>query len=589
MVHRAFAHTVEIPYAQFLPLPPGITSATAWSVSADGLTIVGTGHGLDAAVRIIRWTNAFPPEFAYSAETVLTLPIGGSVTTLDVNADGAVIVGSVAGIVGEWNQAMRWTSADGMQMLGTLPGDVSSWAAAVSADGSVIAGTSGDLDVHRPFRWTLSTGMIEIDGWSEACSWWRTIGMDAVGSRILAGVHCGAVSSDTARIWTAEEGWQESGPFPFAVWSTCSGLSGDGSTLAGQVTDASGTRAFVERPESPAVRLPLPEGMHSGFAGAVNGSGSVVFGSSSGPSGSVDLRWLLAEGGSYEAMPLGPTGTASTLFTAASASGAVAVGRRWDIGLGWRAVRWRDGLGLDDLGTLSGTWSYAEGVSGHGSIIVGTSDADSGSGRAFRWSQASGMEALPPDDGTGSWATAISADGSAIAGQVTIPPDFNHFGCMWRSNEPPLLLELPSDGYATRPRATSATGTVVAGSRVDWMGTHKATFWSAATGAADLGTYLAAQGLDMADWTLEEIVAVSHDGSTLAGNGTWRNLPRAWIVTGLPAQDAWQPADFNGDGVVNAVDLLHLLASWGADGADLDGDGTTSAVDLLHLLAAWSG
>jgi hypothetical protein len=50
------------------------------------------------------------------------------------------------------------------------------------------------------------------------------------------------------------------------------------------------------------------------------------------------------------------------------------------------------------------------------------------------------------------------------------------------------------------------------------------------------------------------------------------------------------PADLDGDGAVDAVDLAALLSAWGPCGgcrADLDGDGTVSASDLAALLAAW--
>ena len=49
------------------------------------------------------------------------------------------------------------------------------------------------------------------------------------------------------------------------------------------------------------------------------------------------------------------------------------------------------------------------------------------------------------------------------------------------------------------------------------------------------------------------------------------------------------PADLNGDGLVNGVDLTILLGQWGSAGsADIDGDGIVSATDLTNLLAQWS-
>ncbi len=49
------------------------------------------------------------------------------------------------------------------------------------------------------------------------------------------------------------------------------------------------------------------------------------------------------------------------------------------------------------------------------------------------------------------------------------------------------------------------------------------------------------------------------------------------------------PADLNGDGVVNGADLAAMLAQWGGAGsADLDGDGVVNGVDLAQLLASWT-
>jgi hypothetical protein len=49
------------------------------------------------------------------------------------------------------------------------------------------------------------------------------------------------------------------------------------------------------------------------------------------------------------------------------------------------------------------------------------------------------------------------------------------------------------------------------------------------------------------------------------------------------------PADLNGDGVVNAADLSALLGNWGGTGVgDINGDGAVGAADLAALLGAWT-
>jgi hypothetical protein len=60
---------------------------------------------------------------------------------------------------------------------------------------------------------------------------------------------------------------------------------------------------------------------------------------------------------------------------------------------------------------------------------------------------------------------------------------------------------------------------------------------------------------------------------------------RTYVEGGTPGN----PADLNGDGVVNGADLGAMLASWGQPGpADLDGSGTVDGADLGALLAAWT-
>ena len=48
------------------------------------------------------------------------------------------------------------------------------------------------------------------------------------------------------------------------------------------------------------------------------------------------------------------------------------------------------------------------------------------------------------------------------------------------------------------------------------------------------------------------------------------------------------PADVTGDGIVDVLDLLDVLAGWGGSGpADVNGDGIVDVLDLLDVLGAW--
>ena len=49
------------------------------------------------------------------------------------------------------------------------------------------------------------------------------------------------------------------------------------------------------------------------------------------------------------------------------------------------------------------------------------------------------------------------------------------------------------------------------------------------------------------------------------------------------------PEDVNGDDVVNVLDLLAVIAAWGAGGGpeDVNNDGTVDVLDLLAVIAAW--
>ncbi len=59
-------------------------------------------------------------------------------------------------------------------------------------------------------------------------------------------------------------------------------------------------------------------------------------------------------------------------------------------------------------------------------------------------------------------------------------------------------------------------------------------------------------------------------------------------ITPLVVQN---PADINGDGKVDGIDLGRILGAWGstAGGGDVNGDGVTDGQDLAIILGSWTG
>ncbi len=65
-------------------------------------------------------------------------------------------------------------------------------------------------------------------------------------------------------------------------------------------------------------------------------------------------------------------------------------------------------------------------------------------------------------------------------------------------------------------------------------------------------------------------------------------VPFGFAATLAMTVEIVNPADLNGDGVVDATDLATLLAQWGTAGAaDLDNNGVVDATDLATMLANW--
>jgi uncharacterized membrane protein len=323
--------------------------------------------------------------------------------------------------------------------LGDLPsGDVNSVASGVSADGSVVVGTSGS----EAFRWSSSMGMVGLGGNSTAAD------VSADGSVIV-----GTWGSQAFR-WTHSDGLVGLGDFPAGDFRSFGhAVSDDGLVVVGRGTSVicspgSGRCGSILR----GFRWTEDSGMQISSISTptdVSGDGSVIVGGGA--------RWTLD--GGIDILGDLTGGSLNSFAWGVSADGSIVVGQG---NPGAEAFRWTESSGMVGLGILPGfNASLAQAVSADGSLVVGYSGDDSlTSGQAFLWNEAHGMRSLRDvlvnDHGLGAslagWtltsANDISADGRFIVGsginpsgnteawlaelasQSTFSGDFNHDGAV---------------------------------------------------------------------------------------------------------------------------------------------------------------
>jgi probable HAF family extracellular repeat protein len=232
------------------------------------------------------------------------------------------------------------------------------------------------------------------------------------------------------------------------------------------------------------------------------------------PSLAQQLIWLGTLGGDW-----------STAY-GVSANGSVVVGRARNAAGQWRAFRWTEARGMQDLGTLGGDQSWALGVSADGSVVVGWAENAAGHERAFRWTEARGMQDLGTlPGGDGSAATGVSADGSVVVGSAqNAAGQWRAF--RWTAARGMQDLGTLPGGCCSSAWGVSADGSVVVGVAANAAGQWRAFRWTAARGMRGLGTL----GGDYS-WA----TGVSADGSVMVGwadNAAGRSRAFRWTAAG---------------------------------------------------------
>jgi probable HAF family extracellular repeat protein len=321
-----------------------------------------------------------------------------------VSADGSVVVGSSYSARGP--QAFRWTGGV-ITGLGALPGDAASAANGVSADGTVVVGTSIYVPAdsfYEAFQWTAMTGLRGFPG-APPCN------------------------------------------------SLAFGVSADGAVVVGQCN-----REAFRWTGGVMTGLGVLPGDIESVANGVSADGAVVVGRSDGKA----FRWT---GGVMTGLGALPFGTYTEAF-GVSADGTTVVGSS-HIGTGYEAFQWLGGV-MTGLGVLAGdTDSVAYGASDTG-LVVGRSYAivqGELRGQAFVWTPWDDMsrleDVLAANGATGlaGWtleeAHGISADGLWIVG-TGINPNGDREAFLANVSTGPPSVAVPNVVGQTQAAATTA-------------------------------------------------------------------------------------------------------------------------------------
>ena len=322
--------------------------------------------------------------------------------------------------------------------------------------------------------------------------------------------------------------------------SRASGISSDGSVVAGGCYGFDGhTRAFRWTSSGGMEDLGVLPGATDSYGNGISGDGSAVVGDSRVDGQSRAVRWTSS--GGMQDLGVLPGGTWSS-GRGISGDGSRVAGICITSDGFARAFRWTSSGGMEDLGVWPGGYnSSADAISEDGSIVAGQSGAGVNHTIAFRWTSDGGMEDLGALSGEPFWyseANAISHDGSVVAGSSYLDNGDNSASARairWTETGGMQNLGVLPGEVSSIAKTISGDGSLVAGyCAVDDWSVHRPFLWTSTLGMVDLNAYLVSHGVDLAGWTLTDVLGLSDDGSAMTGCGVLDGQQRAWVVTGVP-------------------------------------------------------
>ncbi len=314
---------------------------------------------------------------------------------------------------------------------------------------------------------------------------------------------------------------------------------------------------------------------------ALSADGSIAAGTSTeSPASFAPTRATRWVGATIQNLGVLPNGHGSYAL-GVSGDGSVVVGYCLMQDMNLIGFRWSAATGMVPMGTYDGRNISTATDAGHdGSVIVGTLPLPS---HAYRWTSEGGFQDLGSvtPDGSSS-ATGVSSDGNVVVGRASTPS--GQHAMRWTSALGMQSLGVLPNGTSSAASDTSVDGSVVVGQCfVNGIG-NRAFVWTPSTGMLDLTTYLAGRIAGMEGWTLFAVGGVSDDGSTIVGWGTLNGVTMGFRVSGLSFTNPCPEcaADFDANGGVDGGDLAAFIVELetGAQCADIDQNGGVDGGDL---------
>ena len=635
-----------------IPRPSGTPTDSvmkASCLSSDGLVVIGELEYFDNNQSSMV-THIFRCEFVGDVisedlgDPLLTSEDTSNRIELVLSADGLVIAGNAINHSGiEYAFRYQQNSTDSgisdFVLLGTLQGDSGSRVTAINSDGTVLVGSSYQINLQtgnetdfKPFRWTVA-GMVQIAPLVGGATDAEPNALSSDGS-VVVGVMARRVESTQNYVdfrafrWTTSSALVSLGSLQTPVNPNDININGSvvvGSAGFGVVLDEHtfyGEHAF-RWTSSGLVDLGVNTGQDEILSRSafVSGDGLVVVGEigisidNQFAANTHAFRWTNA-GGKVDlgTLPNGSEGSDTNSFIGAgflfaetiqkeasgscvSNDGSVVVGTSESLSQSLevcRAFRWTAMGGMQPLGFLPDTQnSAALAVSNNGLVVVGASgNFNSDSSMAFRWTDGGGMQALGSLAGTpNSAALFTSLNGSVVVGtcQSNSPVNVRKV-FRWEGGAMADLGFLPGGAQDLYwPVAVSDDGSVVLGisEHIDnetQVVSRRAFRWSVQSGMVALPTEI----------TRLHKRSLSGDGLIIAGDCSSKTGPVACIWTqanGLQNLKSY----LLGLGVTGISDLFFNECGISADGNAIavsyrdsgrDSTGIVQGLQILPVLPA---